>query len=512
MSPRRRDRRVPDLVILSLAAWVLPGVGLAAGGTFFVATNGSNGNPGTLAAPWRTIQKAASTVGPGSTVNIRGGVYHERVNVLVSGSASAGPVVFQSNPGEVAIIDGTGQPSFSADGFPVGLFQIKDRSYITVQHLEIRNYVGHNASTFPAGLYVGHTADHVAILDNKIHHIRGSLNGKFDGHGLAVYGTAAPASINNVLIDGNEVFDLKLGQSETVVVNGNVAFWTISNNFIHDSDNIGIDAIGFEGKSPDPALDQARDGLIAGNTVVNVNDNINPSYPPMDNSADGIYVDGGTRIVIERNIVEKANIGIETASEHPGKLSSFVTTRNNLVFDSTGPAASLGGYDTKRGSSAHCVFVNNTFWHDDSLQTGSGELQVQFFPQDGSATGNLFANNIVVANSQGLLVVDHRDLSPPSVALDFNLYQAPGGTQVWQWNGSSYRAFAAYQAGSGNDGHGLFADPRFVDTATADFRLQAGSPALNAGMNYGPQLVGAVDLAGNPRVVGGLIDIGAYEH
>jgi hypothetical protein len=499
-------------VLGSLAAVCIASAAGAASGTFYVSPTGSDANPGTFAAPWRTIQKAASTVGAGSTVNIRAGVYREKVDVQVSGSAAGGYITFRSNPGETAILDGTGQGSFSADGFPVGLFQIKDHNYIVVSGLEIRNFIGRNSSTFPAGLYVGDTADHIRIVNNRIHHIRGSLNGLFDGHGLAVYGTAAPGSINNILIDGNEVYDLKLGQSESVVVNGNVEFWTISNNYIHDSDNIGIDAIGFEGKSPDPVLDQARDGLIATNTVVNINDNNNPAYPPMDNSANGIYVDGGTRIVIERNIVQKANVGIETASEHLGKLTSFVTTRNNLVYESTGPGASLGGYGVKRGSSDHCVFVNNTFWHNDSLQTGSGELQVQFFPQDGTATGNLFANNIVVANNQGYLVIDHRGLSPPSLTLDYNLYQAPNGTEFWQWNGSNYHSFAAYQTGSRDDGHGVFADPSFVDTATGDFRLQAGSPALNVGKNYGSTVVGNVDLAGNPRVVGGLIDIGAYEH
>ena len=41
--------------------------------------------------------------------------------------------------------------------------------------------------------------------------------------------------------------------------------------------------------------------------------------------------------------------------------------------------------------------------------------------------------------------------------------------------------------------------------------VQAGSPALSAGTNLGPSVVGAVDIAGNPRVVNGTISIGAYE-
>ena len=38
-----------------------------------------------------------------------------------------------------------------------------------------------------------------------------------------------------------------LGASESVVVNGNVKGWRIAGNHIHDNNNIGIDAIGYEG-------------------------------------------------------------------------------------------------------------------------------------------------------------------------------------------------------------------------------------------------------------------------
>jgi len=43
--------------------------------SLYVATTGSDTNPGTLAAPWKTVQKAANTALPGQTVCVRGGVY-----------------------------------------------------------------------------------------------------------------------------------------------------------------------------------------------------------------------------------------------------------------------------------------------------------------------------------------------------------------------------------------------------------------------------------------------------
>src|SRR5207253_10917240 len=51
-------------------------------------------------------------------------------------------------------------------------------------------------------------------------------------------------------------------------------------------------------------------------------------------------------------------------------------------------------------------------------------------------------------------------------------------------------------------------DPKFINPATGDYRLQAGSPAIDKG--YPSSLT--TDFAGNPRPWGATIDIGAYEY
>lgn len=59
--------------------------------------------------------------------------------------------------------------------------------------------------------------------------------------------------------------------------------------------------------------------------------------------------------------------------------------------------------------------------------------------------------------------------------------------------------------GAGN----VTAEPLFADLANGNMRLQSNSPCLNAGNNaYAP---GATDLDGRPRIVGGRVDMGAYE-
>ena len=52
-------------------------------------------------------------------------------------------------------------------------------------------------------------------------------------------------------------------------------------------------------------------------------------------------------------------------------------------------------------------------------------------------------------------------------------------------------------------------DPAFVNLTNGDFHLQATSRCINAGNNS--SVVGSTDLDGNPRIMGGTVDMGAYE-
>jgi hypothetical protein len=497
-------RRLTLAILVAACA----GHACAAAATYVVSSaRGKDTNPGTNAAPWRTINKAANAATPGSTVLIEGGIYTERVSVHVSGNAIHGPITFTPKPGQSVILRSPGT-IYSADGLPVGLIDIRGRAYLTISGLEIENYYGVNANTFPAGIAIVGSGDHITLSHNHVHNIEGSRNGLFDAHGIAVYG-ASPVGVTNVIIDGNEVDHLKLGQSESVVINGNVSGWQVTKNRVHDNDNIGIDAIGFEGTASNPKLDQARNGLIAGNQVFNIDSNLNPTYGPNSNAADGIYIDGGTHIIIERNLVYHTDIAVEMASEHKGQTTSFVIARNNLLYFNYGPAISLGGYDPLRGWSSHITVVNNTLFANDSRKLGGGDIQLQFWPKT-APIDNQFANNMVCPNSQAIVLSSSLTRLPP-VRFDHDLYCSRYPALSWTWAGAERLGLAAFRAASGQEGHGLNKDPLFVSQTLPNLQTLPGSPARGAGVNLGAAVVGALDYAGSPRTTGASIDIGAYQ-
>ena len=483
-------------------AYTVPAVS-APTATAYVATTGSDNNPGTQAQPWRTIQHAADTVAPGTTVYVRGGTYAEQVNILHSGSASAGYTTFTAYPGETPVVDGSSLQAVSA-----GLFNLLDVSYVQVSGFEVRNYTTSSANVTPAGIFVTGAGDHIVIANNYVHDISTTVNdASGNAFGLAVYGTRAPASINTISITGNELAHLKTGSSESMSINGNVQYFSVTNNKVHDNSNIGIDIIGYESVAPDSNYDRARDGVVSGNTVYNISSYGNPAYGN-NYGADGLYVDGGTRIIIERNTVSTSDLGIEVTSEHLGRLADYVTVRSNVFYKNLAVGMSIGGYDAQRGGTDHCSFVNNTLYGNDTLHSGSGEFGVQYH-----ATNNVFENNIVYANSQGVLFSEVTSYTAAPVSFDGNLYfsAAAAGQESWTWNGVSLNTFAAFQAATGGDAHSLHADPQFTNAASANFLPGKTSPAVNAGLALGTALMGSQDYAGNARVQGAGVDIGAYE-
>ena len=501
--------RVKFLCVVLLSVCVGAAFGQS-NSSFYVSTTGDDSNPGTQSAPWRTVQHAADTVRAGSTVNVRGGVYEELVSIKASGNATDGYITLRSYPGETAILDA----AHFTPSERQGILTIHNQSYIRIEGFEIRNFRTAEHRLAPLGISVMGAGSHIELLKNDVHHIEQTFSGRDkpgsggNGFGIAVYGTDAKTPISELVIDGNEVHHLQTGSSESLVVNGNVTNFRITHNVVHDNNNIGIDVIGFERTAPDPAVDQARDGVVSGNLVYNITSRGNPAYRDEENS-DGIYVDGGTRVLIEQNVMHDVDFGIELASEHKDRATSYITARNNLIYRSHTAGVSIGGYAPERGHTDHCTVVNNTLYENDASGTGSGEFQMQWNMAD-----DVFANNIVYAGSRCLIVVNKSqvDKDHPPVVIDHNLYYCASGSKASKWEQfpSQLAGFEQYVQTTGNDHHSQFLDPHFVDPAANDFHLRSDSPAIAAGATGGVP-VGELDLEGSPRVASGKVDIGCYQ-
>ena len=82
---------------------------------------------------------------------------------------------------------------------------------------------------------------------------------------------------------------------------------------------------------------------------------------------------------------------------------------------------------------------------------------------------------------------------------------APDGSNYWGGT-PNYSCTAPDPGGVGN----ITNDPCFVNAAAGDYHLQSTSPCINAGNNQ-DWMITSVDMDGNPRIRGGVVDMGAYE-
>jgi hypothetical protein len=457
------------LVLVPVLAFA--GVGVAAAPALadphvlVVAPGGSDSGSGSTAQPMRTVAAAIQRLRDGGSIELRGGTYHQRILLDHDESVTVEPYRH-----ERVVLSGAGIAP--PDGRSAMVTIVDSRS-ITVRDLEITGYTTRRTAAVPIGVYVHGHDDGVRILGLHVHdegNDNGTL-GSFDinAHGIAAYGDDPHQPISRLEIRGNTLDHLRLGASETVVVNGNVDHWAITGNRIHDDDNIGIDAIGFEptisGAARYSEVNRARDGVISGNTVSRIRSQGNPAYwedGSWCDCADGIYVDGGTRIRITGNRTDRDDIGIEVAAENPRGNASHVTVDHNLVTGSLFTGITTGGYcdggndcgGVRTGSSYDNVFAYNTLRGNNRLDDGSPELLVQY-----SAHDDRFVHNDITATNAARVVygtVARADDGAGDVS-DFNTFRASGGAGAAQfgWRGVTYSGFAAYRAATHQDRHSV---------------------------------------------------------
>jgi hypothetical protein len=456
-----RLRRTVSILAAAAAAVSLSGAGLPARGPamLYVSPHGSDRAPGTATHPLKSPQVAVDRLGrSGGTVQLAGGRYPGQRIVL----AGRSHITVRAAAGASPILDGAG---LTVPDGQSGMVEIRNSSDIAVTGLTITGYRTRDLSAVPIGILVTGSGHQIRLSRNHVHHLgndNGTL-GSFDinAHGIAVYGTNAAASLSDIRIDGNELDHLVLGASETLVVNGNVDGWSITGNTIHDNNNIGIDAIGFEPTISGPArftdVNRARHGTIAHNRVSRIISEGNPAYwedGSWCNCADGIYVDGGADITIADNRVDASDIGIEAASEWRQGRTNGIAITGNTVTRSRYTGLALGGYDQDRGEAYDITVSGNVFRGNNTLNDGSPEVLLQYYVHDTTITDN----TITATKADEAILLDR--VAPAGTAaqnahlrLNHNRYggRVPAGQETFIWNDTDRHGLAAYQAASGQD-------------------------------------------------------------
>lgn len=202
----------------------------------------------------------------------------------------------------------------------------------------------------------------------------------------------------------------------------------------------------------------------------------------------GICLGGGGVIVEDNlifgNVAKGSGGGIELIS------GGAVQVIQNLIYRNQ---AQIGS--GVAGDDSPYVFSDNTIVDDPSFSS-EGLVAVNDFCCTQTPE---IANNLIIAlgNVGSAFICYDEDFLPGSF----------GFNDVFNANGAAYGGECADQTGiNGN----ISTDPQFVARAQGNFQLQSNSPAIDAG--HGISRLPQADLAGNPRIVGPRVDMGAYEY
>jgi len=170
----------------------------------------------------------------------------------------------------------------------------------------------------------------------------------------------------------------------------------------------------------------------------------------------------------------------------------------------SGNSARDGGGIYNRESSltmANCMFSRNSAGDD-----GGGMWNWNNSP---TLTNCTFSGNS--ASEEGGGMSNYWKCSPTLTNCILWGNTAPIGSQIHNDERSSatvsYSDVQGVWPGIGN----INADPLFVDPAIGDYHLLPGSPCIDAGDNSAVPPSVVTDLDGNPRIINGTVDMGAYE-
>lgn len=368
-------------VVLSLLAGTP-----AAAATYFTATSGNDGNPGSSAQPFRTMLKGVLTLRPGDTLLVQPGVYEEVLNYRIpSGTSWSQPITIRAaNPQARPVLRTPAGQSWAL------LFQ--DQQFI---------------------IFDGFVID--------------AVNVAFDALKVTLAGTHDIRVMNA---------ELKNARAQGILTTDGAYALEFLNLDVHSNGTTDLDH--------------------------------------------GIYLSSGSTTVSGCRVYRNAGWGIQAFKEGSGGVNNLLI-RNNFVFENARIGQRGDGILVSSGSGA--AVYNNVVWGN----------EVGIWVDYGASATTVYHNTVV--NNHG----------------EFGIYIGPGASGTVVRNNISRgntRDIENRGVGSTLSNNLAGVDPRFVNEATADYRLQSGSPAIDAGLATG---VVTTDVRGQTRSQGSAPDIGAYE-
>jgi len=326
-----------------------------------------------------------------------------------------------------------------------GLFDLTGRDYIRV-----------------AGLRVIHSGYYGIVADHSSH-ITIEHDYTYDTYSSGI----SSWSSDNVIVDGNEVVGACTGPWQEHISISNTDTFEVRYNYVHDV------MPGTKGKEGISVKDASSRGKVYGNHVDNLN-------------RVGIYVDAEAEhlfdIAVYQNVVHDIPaMGFSLASEQGGLLEN-VRLYNNIAYNNL-----VGLWLSACCIATHpftdITIINNTFAYNGRDTWGGGigieNTQVQ---------NVVIRNNISSQNIYSQMAADPSVL--PALTVDHNLTA-----------GNRDPEFEFY----GVDDL-VNVSPSFVNPLMRDYRLLAGSPAINQGSPNGAPFDDFDGLARDAQP-----DIGAYE-
>lgn len=439
-------------------AMVLTVNGVSVGDAFVVAkgaANASDSNPGTEAAPWKTLAKAASTAKAGQTVLIKAGVYNETLKPTASGTAGS-LITFKAFPGDECkgafagtksdcrvVIDGQNSRSNGINASP--------RKYIRFEGLEIRNHTGDGV--YLQGYY-DTTCEGFEVVNNYIHH----------------------------------------NKNDAITFRGNSRKTLIENNEIADNAQTGISFGGGSGHT------------LRGNNI---------HY----NGKDGIRGGGDSHLIEYNNMYDQFHTDLHPDGMDLGDMSNSILRYNTISdftqlmyfhdYDDGGGFINLQIYGnvfytdrywTVNGGEAPGIFFDATF-------NNSPLKNVKIHSNTFMWTG--YNGILIYGGSLSDVVICNNIFYDSGIDLD-------GRTSGMK---SDYNLFFNSRKPAGEGPNSLISNPQFVNYVrhqSWNVRLKSTSPAINKGDPALLTTMGLnsdfVDIDGVKRPIGGRCDMGAYEY